>query len=132
MNEDGLLAQVLLSICFIAIAMCSWFRLGQVKIIASGMSLLCVAALYFIWSPEILSAVARFVGIGRGADLVFYAFLIFVLFELLIVRIRDHQRMELITQLARHIALNSVRHPPSAKEVKRTTPCGDENEVVKQ
>jgi hypothetical protein len=105
-----MIAQFVLTLGFAGLAACGWLRMGRVRVFAAALTLICLAGIYFIWSPSDLTFVANFIGVGRGADLLLYIFLTFVMFELLMVRIRDKERDELITRLARRIAIEQAKH----------------------
>ncbi|MEB7449070.1 DUF2304 domain-containing protein [Arthrobacter koreensis] len=64
------------------------------------------AAVFSIFFPEILSAVASFLGIGRGTDLVLYA-LIICFFVYMATTYQRFRSMEIsITKLSRRLALD--------------------------
>ncbi|WP_447578952.1 DUF2304 family protein [Achromobacter kerstersii] len=110
-----MIAQIVLTLGFAGLAACGWLRMGRVRVFAGALTLICLAGIYFIWVPSNLTIVANFIGIGRGADLLLYIFLTFVMFELLMVRIRDKERDELITRLARSIAIEQAKHRAERK-----------------
>jgi len=69
--------------------------------------LLLAAAVYAVLFPGVVNDLAVAVGVGRGADLLLYAFIIvFVANALTTVRRRREQDAQ-ITQLARQIALRN-------------------------
>lgn len=71
--------------------------------------LLAVAALLAIMFPQALTWVANLVGIGRGADLLLYLFVIgSIVFALASVRARARQDAR-VTDLARAVALMEAR-----------------------
>jgi hypothetical protein len=78
--------------------------------------LLFVAAVFAVLFPGLIDDLARSVGVGRGTDLLLYAFIIvFVGNSLTAVRRRRAQD-EQITQLARQIALRSPERPQDAQQ----------------
>ena len=66
---------------------------------------------YFIWLPEHSSVVAKFLGVGRGADLILYFFIIMSFACFLILYLRLQQTMQTITKLARSVALSRPIFP---------------------
>ena len=73
--------------------------------------LLLVAAVFAVLFPAIINDLAQSVGVGRGTDLLLYAFIVvFVGNALTAVRHRRAQDAQ-ITQLARQIALRSPERP---------------------
>lgn len=76
--------------------------------------LLLVAAMFAVLFPGLVDDLAHSVGVGRGTDLLLYAFIIvFVGNSLTTVRRRRAQD-EQITQLARQVALRSPERPQGA------------------
>lgn len=77
--------------------------------------LLLGAAIYAVIFPGIVNDLAVAVGVGRGTDLLLYAFLVvFVANSLAIVRKRRAQD-EQITQLARQVAIRNPEYPASTE-----------------
>jgi hypothetical protein len=93
-------------------------RLGRMRL---AWLVLWLAAGVAILRPELTTAVARRLGIGRGADLVMYLAILggaagFFLFYLRLVRIEGE-----ITRLARHVALDEAeRSDLSGEDAPRT------------
>ena len=105
-----MIVQILLTLCFLFLSFFCWLRMGRVRFFALVLTLVCLTGLYFVWFPENLTAVANWIGVGRGADLLLYIFLSFVLFEFLVIRIREKERMELFTRLVRRIAIDDAKN----------------------
>jgi len=82
-------------------------------------SLILLAGIATLW-PKLTGRVAGALGIGRGADLVFYCAVVVMMigFWLTYMRLR-HLRREL-TLLVRHIALLEAQENPTPNDVKRT------------
>lgn len=69
-----------------------------------------VAAVFSALNPAIVTKIAQFFGIGRGADLLLYGLTI-VFFSTLATQYRRDSATEAkLTKLARNIALNGVQH----------------------
>ncbi len=62
----------------------------------------------FVWIPDITNSIARMVGVGRGADLIMYIWIVLNLLFILRLHIKLREQSEALTQLARLIALNNV------------------------
>jgi hypothetical protein len=61
--------------------------------------------------PNIANAIAQELGVGRGADLILYVFIIIALTAIFNLHLRLRAAFEVSTKLARAIALISVRQP---------------------
>jgi hypothetical protein len=64
--------------------------------------------------PEISNYLAHFVGVGRGADLLFYCFILLTMTAILNLHLRLRAQQDMITALTRAIALSNPRYPDSA------------------
>ena len=89
------------------------YLLSEVTSVASLIGLL------LIWRPDFATVLARWVGIGRGADLILYCFVVVGLIVTLNVHLRVSAQLTMITELARSIALAS---PIETSVKKRTGP----------
>lgn len=63
---------------------------------------------YFIWNPDHSTLVARAVGIGRGADLITYFWIIFSLIAVVILHLKIRLMHEQLTELSRAVATSHV------------------------
>lgn len=77
--------------------------------------LAAVAGLYFVWIPSHATRLAEYVGIGRGVDLVIYVWVAISLLVLLNLHLKLRAQMELITVLARTIAIGEGATRPRAQ-----------------
>ena len=84
--------------------------------------LLFVAAVVAILVPDLTTAVARVLGVGRGTDLLFYLFVLGAVFGFIVVNARVLRLEDQITELVRELALSRARKP------KETVGEEDENE----
>jgi len=72
------------------------------------------SGLVFVLHPELATRVANLVGIGRGADLVLYCFVIFGLFQFASIASGIKQLERQTTALVRALALDRPVHGDSA------------------
>ena len=61
--------------------------------------------LYFVWFPSHATILAELAGIGRGVDLILYVWVVISLLIVLNLHLKLRAQMELITALAREIAI---------------------------
>jgi len=80
-----------------------------------------LAGFYFTWMPEHATWLAHWTGIGRGVDLVLYLWVCITLIVLLNLHLKLRTQMELVTVLARTIALAEARGQPMRKPERRRT-----------
>lgn len=116
-----LIFQILLSLSLFASLWLVWRRKRQNAVglrVATAWTLGTIAALVVVWIPESASMVARWFGIGRGADVVVYFGLVF-LFVLVFQLHVSHVRLERqLTELVRREALQDLPLPLLNKEGK--------------
>ncbi|HUP50027.1 MAG TPA: DUF2304 domain-containing protein [Thermoanaerobaculia bacterium] len=67
--------------------------------------LLWVAAAVSVAFPDILVVVARFLGIGRGADLILYFSILFMFAGFFLVYLRFRRIDDQLTRIVRHLAI---------------------------
>lgn len=66
-----------------------------------------VLGLYFIWAPDQATAFAHVIGVGRGADLVTYFWIVFSLIVIVILHLKIRLLHEQLTELARSVAIQN-------------------------
>ena len=67
-----------------------------------------IAALVFVWNPNVTNILARVLGVGRGADAVFYLSIILVFYAILRLYGRLETLEHQLSQLVKTIALKDL------------------------
>lgn len=106
-----MIAQVLLSILLGFVLVCAWAQYKRSPLVAGASMLAGLAGLYLVWTPEQSTAVAEFIGIGRGADLILYLWVCISLNMLLSLHLKLRVQHETLTKLARAMALQNAIVP---------------------
>src|ERR1044071_7693351 len=78
------------------------------RLVSASIALVAVAGIYFVLLPEHTSKLAHLVGVGRGADLVLYCWLVISLIVSVNLQFRILWLHGLITDLAREMALQGA------------------------
>lgn len=100
-----MIAKLFLSALLLGIVLYAWTEYRRSPVVGlSGMVAAC-AGLYFVWLPEHATSLAEFAGVGRGVDLVIYVWVVISLLIVLNLHLKLRAQMELITELAREIAI---------------------------
>jgi small membrane protein len=125
-----MIAQLILSILLAAILLYAWTEYRRSPAVAVLAVFAATAGLYFVWVPEHSTQLAELVGIGRGVDLILYIWVCISLIVLLNLHLKLRTQTELITTLARKVALAEARsdRPPdesAASSVRTLNPAGD-------
>ena len=71
---------------------------------------------YFVWMPEQATVVAHALGVGRGADLLFYLWVIITLALIMFMYLKIQSLARRVTRLARAVALEHARQPDGPGE----------------
>ena len=100
-----MIAQLFLTAFLALVLVYAWSAHRTVPIIGLLASGAALAGLYFVWVPEHATALAAFAGIGRGSDLIVYTWVVISLLIGFNLHLKLRAQMELITELAREIAL---------------------------
>ena len=109
-----MIAQIVLSFLLGVVLLYAWAQYRRSPIVAVLASVVSLMGFYFVWLPSHATRVAEFVGIGRGADLVLYVWACISLIVLLNLHLKLRTQHELLTQLARSIALANAALPEDA------------------
>ncbi|MGE8187903.1 DUF2304 family protein [Pseudomonas sp. NPDC086278] len=68
-----------------------------------------LAAIYFVWDPEITTTIAHYFGIGRGLDFFLILLSVTIVNALVLVLRHLHVQQRQLTNLARKFALHNVK-----------------------
>lgn len=112
-----MIAQVVLSLLLGVVLLYAWVQYRRSPIVAILACVVSLVGFYFVWIPSHATRVAELVGIGRGADLVLYLWVCISLVVLLNLHLKLRTQHELLTQLARSIALANATLPEDASSV---------------
>ncbi|WP_058233765.1 DUF2304 domain-containing protein [Devriesea agamarum] len=112
-----IITQILLVIGIVAITAWMLINRGAKQLAIRRLLIIafaCFAVLAVIF-PGLTSAVAKFVGVGRGTDLLLYATVVVLLGFLALQEARTKNAEKRTTYLARHIALDEAEQPDVAR-----------------
>lgn len=83
-----------------------------------------LAGIVLVLDPPLTTQIANWLGIGRGADLLFYLFIIVSLFYAVATRSRMRRLEQQITRLVQQ---NAIDHPIQDKNIQQKTDGMSEN-----
>jgi len=110
-----MIAQIVLSLLLGVVLLYAWAQYRRSPIVTVLSCAVSLIGFYFVWIPSHATRVAELVGIGRGADLVLYVWVCISLVVLLNLHLKLRTQHELLTQLARSIALANATLPEDAR-----------------
>lgn len=110
-----MIAQAILSLLLCGVLVYSWAEYRRSPAVAMLSFIAGLAGLYFVWMPSHSTHVAEFIGIGRGADLIMYLWVCISLIVLLNLHLKLRSQHEVITAVARAIALTNAYSATEAR-----------------
>ena len=93
------------------------WNIRRSPVVGLFVGLAALGGLYFVWMPSHATRLAALVGIGRGVDLIIYIWVVISLLLLLNLHLKLRAQMELITVLARELAIANARSSPGERRV---------------
>jgi hypothetical protein len=108
-----MIAQATLSVLLCSVLVYAWAEYRRSPAVALISFVVSLVGLYFVWVPSHSTRVAEYIGVGRGADLILYLWVCISLIVLLNLHLKLRAQHELITALARSIALANVSSRPN-------------------
>jgi small membrane protein len=117
-----MIAQLLLSILLGCVLVYAWAQYKRSPLVAGASMIAGAAGLYLVWAPEQSTAVAEFIGIGRGVDLILYLWVCISLNMLLSLHLTLRVQHETRTKLARAMALKNAVSLEDLTEVVSDSP----------
>jgi hypothetical protein len=117
-----MIAQIFFSLLLCSVLLYAWTEYRRSPVVAILSFIVAAAGLYFVWVPSHSTRVAEFVGIGRGVDFILYTWIAISLIVILNLHLKLRTQLELITALARTIALADLGVRPAAAAGAHSTP----------
>jgi small membrane protein len=104
-----MIAQAILSLLLGGILLYAWTEYRRSPAVALLAFAAASTGIYLVWLPDQSTRLAALAGIGRGVDLIIYIWVAISLLVLLNLHLKLRAQLELITVLARKIALASAQ-----------------------
>lgn len=103
-----MIAKLVFILLLLAVVLYAWREYRHAPLVGLLSMMAALAGLYFVLVPSHATWLAAHVGIGRGVDLVIYVWVAISLIVLLNLHLKMRAQMELITLLARAVALQGA------------------------
>jgi small membrane protein len=101
--------QVLLICGLLLCLLCAFMQSQKSRLLSKAILIVALTGIYLVLFPEHTNELAHFVGVGRGADMVLYCWLVISIIVSMNLQLQILQLRGLITELAREIALQDAR-----------------------
>ena len=104
-----MIAQLVLTALLLGILLYAWTEYKRAPALGLLATVAALTGLYFVWIPAHATWLAELVGIGRGVDLILYVWVVISLIVLLNLHLKLRVQKEMITVLARELAIANAR-----------------------
>ena len=108
-----MVAQIVLTAFLLGILLYAWLEYRRAPVVGVLAMVAALTGLYFVWIPGHATRLAELVGIGRGVDLILYIWVVISLIMLLNLHLKLRVQKEMITVLARELAIANARAAPT-------------------
>jgi hypothetical protein len=103
-----MIAQIILIALLCGLLLYAWSQYRRSPVVGLLSLITTVVGLYFVCVPSDASKLAHWTGIGRGVDLIIYIWVVVSIIVLLNLHLKIRAQLELITLLARAIAISNA------------------------
>ena len=104
-----MIMQPILSVLLLGILFFVMIQHHSGRVLRPLVTLAVVVGIIFTWMPTLSNQVANFLGIGRGADLIFYIWIVLSMLAFASLYISFNRQERQITHLTRALALHQAR-----------------------
>lgn len=104
-----MIAQFVLSALLVGMLVYAVIAARRTRFVSTLIGLAALAGLCFVWQPDSANELANAVGIGRGADLVLYVWVVLSMLVGLNLHLRLRTQADQVTRLARALAILEAR-----------------------
>jgi len=85
------------------------------RLLRPAVAIAVALGIFFTWMPEFSNRVANYLGIGRGADMIFYIWIVLSLLAFASLYITFNKQERQITHLTRALALHHAQEKIAPK-----------------
>lgn len=116
-----MIAQYILTTALALAVLYTWMQSGISRGMRVFLYAVIAAGMYFVWNPNESTHLANILGIGRGADLVLYLWIVLSFLVILNVHLKLRQNLAILTKIVRQLALlEASAGGGSGADVKKT------------
>ena len=104
-----MIIQPILSVLLLGILFFVLIQHHSGRVLRPAVTFAVILGIFFTWMPEFSNDVANYLGIGRGADLIFYIWIVLSMLALASLYITFNKQERQITSLTRALALHQAQ-----------------------
>ena len=119
--------KAILSLLFVWLAIYALRQRLYMRIISDIICVVGIGGIIAVWFPQLTTKLAEIVGVGRGADLLLYAFVSISLMVIFVIHLRLRAVDRSLTIIARTIALSNPKVAETSTDI---TPNGGERSQI--
>jgi hypothetical protein len=97
--------RILLTVGLLVFLVYGTSQRGKARFVFYATLAIGAAGLFFVWMPEEANGLAYLLGVGRGADLILYCWILTSLIMALNLHVLIRENQQVTTELARQLAL---------------------------
>src|SRR5215510_4204222 len=102
---------LLITLLALLVVFVIWQKITSPAVRRTALIILAIGV-YFVLQPDHANAVAHLVGVGRGADLLMYLWVVVTFSAVLVLYLKIVEMSRMLTELARRLALSEPISPP--------------------
>jgi hypothetical protein len=118
-----MIAQVVFTVVLIAVMLVAFAQLPRIPLVGGMVVCAALFGTYIVWMPDHATYLANLVGIGRGTDLVLYVWVLISCATLLLLYLNLREQFQVITALARRMALADASRQETPPPARQNTPA---------
>jgi small membrane protein len=118
-----MIAQVVFTLVLMAVMLVAFAQIPQIPLVGGVVICTALFGAYIVWMPDHATYLANVVGIGRGADLLLYVWVLISCAILLLLYLNLREQGQLITALARKMALSDAASQKKDPTARQSTPA---------
>lgn len=85
----------------------AWLQRRKSRVVSIGLMIVAAIGILAVLAPDASTSVARALGVGRGADLIMYCWIVITLLVAVNLQVKILQMQHSITVIARELALRA-------------------------
>lgn len=110
-----MIIQVILTVGLLLCLSYAFLQRQKARYVSLAIEVVAFAGICFVLAPEWTNRLAHMVGVGRGADLILYCWLLISLMVSINLQFKILDLQRLLTELTREIALQAPRTAPKER-----------------
>ena len=121
-SSPSIVFQLILTASLLAVGLYSVALRRKIAVLGNLAAIVTMIGMVLVWRPTLATAFALWLGIGRGADLIFYCWVVISMLMILNLHMKMRIQSETVTELIRKLAIAQPFAVPDRMDI---TQSGD-------